>query len=170
MAINSLSALSFYGGYYSSEIDREYLRIKNYLSQYGINPSGDRYEDERVYQLLVTREFAVEKIQEMIESSQSIEAEETSETEEYPWTDFMRNLGLEPTGDREIDKTKTIEELENRIKSATSDYDKNYYTDLLAQVDSKFNESDTLSNSRLDFTSAATIIGNLNRAMLLYSS
>ena len=170
MSINSVSSLSFLGGfYYTSEIDREYLRIKNYLSQYGINPTGNRYEDERVYQLLVTREMNVERIQEMIDSSQKIEAEETTETEEYPWTDFMRDLGLEPTGDRETDKTKTIEELEKRIKSATSDYDKNHYSYLLSQVESEFNKTtDTLTNSRLDFTSAATILGNLNRAMLLY--
>lgn len=171
MSINSVSSLSFSGGfYYTSEIDREYLQIKNYLSQYGINSTGNRYDDERVYQLLVAREMNVEKIQEMIDSSQEIDANETSKTQEYPWTDFMRDLGLEPTGNKETDKTKTIEELEKRIKSASSDYDKNYYTDLLSQVDSKFNETDTLTNSRLDFSSAATILGNLNRAMLLYVS
>ena len=170
MSINSVSSLSYYGSYiYTSGIDNEYLRIKNYLTQYGFHPTGNRIEDERVYNILTTRELAVNRIQEMIESSQIQETEETSEAEEYPWTDFMRQFGLEPTGDKETDKAKVISELENRIKSATSDYDKNYYTDLLNQVTSKFNETNDFSSPVMDYTSAATILGNLNRLMLVYS-
>ncbi len=169
MSIGSINSLSYAFGYqYYS--DSEYLRIRTYLTDKGRIPTGDRTIDEQTYNQLKSQELMTQQIERMLDSSETRDTENKSGSQYIPWADFMGKVGLDATGDVDNDKARTITEIEKRIKNASSDEMREYYTGLLGQVNSEFNKPmSTSTSSVMDYSGAASILGNLNRTMLVHS-
>lgn len=168
MSISSISSLS-YSPSYQLMIDSEYQRIRSYLLARGYRPSGDKAVDEQTYNMLVSRELLADKLESTVDSSKTRASDNSSEARDIPWADFMRKVGLDATGDIDEDKTKTIAELEKRIRNASGDSEREYYTGLLGQVNSEFNKPVSSPSGVMDFSGASSIISDLNRVLLVHS-
>ena len=157
----SISAIGpNYFSYTSQALDGEYEYVKKMLTQAGVIITGDKEVDKKALMMVQMSNSSVGKTQ------------ETSGQKEYlPWGDLMRELGLDPTGDREQDYYLISERLTEYIAYYADDEStRTYYEELLDGLNglfAQYSASSTNQGFTMDFMGASDMLGQLNKLMFV---
>lgn len=166
MTINSISA---FGSYYSSSIKvLDYETVKKQLQIKGIAPTGNESIDRALLSQSNNSENSAIKNISLLKNN-SAQIGNTASVNQIPleWQDLLSQLGLTTTGDINKDYDKAIVIVEQKIKYATTEEEKNKYTGLKSQI------NDFISNNSMNLSSiasamvGASMLASINKATMI---